>query len=54
MVMVFDKNGEQISEYQGHYDEVKEGILRDAPPDAIFAHGFTRVGELRKVPKEEW
>jgi len=50
MVMVFDKEGEQIPKYQGQYEKVKESILADAPPDTIFALGFTDAGELRKVP----
>ena len=54
MVVVVDEEGEQIPEYQGQYEEVKQSILKDAPPDAIFAHGFTNSGELRKVPREEW
>ncbi len=54
MVVVFYEEEEQIPEYQGQYEEVKESILRDAPPDAIFAHGFTDFGELRKVPREDW
>ena len=54
IVMVFDKKGEQIPEYQGHHEEVEEIILRDAPPDAVFSHGFTDAGELQKVPREEW
>ncbi len=54
MVMVFDEEGEQIPEYQGQYEEVKERILKDAPPDAVFTHGFTDAGELRKVSREEW
>ncbi len=54
MVMVFDKRGEQIPEYQGQYEEVKESISRDALPDTIFALGFTDAGELRKVLPEEW
>jgi len=54
MVMVFDKWGEQIPEYQGQYEKVKESILRDALPNTIFALGFTDVGELREVPREEW
>ena len=28
MIMVFDKKGEQIPEYQGQYEDVKEKILR--------------------------
>ncbi len=54
MVMVFDKEGEQIPRYQGQYEKVKESILEDALPDTIFAHGFTDAGELLKVPREEW
>ena len=54
MVMVFNKKGEQVPKYQGQYEEVKGSILRDAPPDAVFAHGFTDDGELRKVLPEEW
>ena len=54
MVMVFDKRGEQIPEYQGQYEEVKGSILTDALPDTIFTLGFTDAGGLRKVPREEW
>ena len=54
MVMVFDKNGEQIPEYQGRYREVRQSILRDAPAEAMFAHGVTDAGELQEVSREEW
>lgn len=54
MVMVFDENGEQIPKYQGKYEGIKESILKYAPPDTIFAHGFTDAGELLKVSREEW
>ncbi len=54
MVMVFDESGEQIPGYQGRYERVKESILKDASVDAVFAHGFTDTGGLRKIPKEEW
>ena len=55
MVMVFDKKGEQIPEYQGQYENVKESILKDAPPDAVFSHGFWDEAELLKVvSREEW
>ena len=54
MVMVFDKTGEQIPNYQGQYEKVKESVLRDAPPETIFALGFTETGELRKVSRDEW
>lgn len=55
MVMVFDKKGEQIPKYQGQYEDVKESILKDAPPDTVFSHGFWDEAELLKVvPREEW
>ena len=54
MVVVFDESGAEIPEYQGQYEEVKKSILKDAPPNALFAHDFTDPGELRKVPREEW
>ena len=54
MVMVFDKKGEQIPKYQGQYEDIKEGILKDAPPDAVFSHCFEDGFELEAVPREEW
>jgi len=54
MVMVFDKRGEQIPEYQGQYQEVKESILKDAPSDTIFGYFPDYEAELRVVPREEW
>ena len=40
MVIVFDAVGEQIPEYQGQYEDVKERILRDAPSGTVFNHWF--------------
>lgn len=54
MVMVFDKEGEQIPEYQGQYQEVKESILKDAPLNAVFGYLSDFEPELGKVPREEW
>ena len=54
MVMVFDKEGEQIPKYQGQYRKVKEDITKDAPPEVVFAHGIAHDGELQKVTREEW
>ena len=54
MVMVFDKQGEQIPEYQGQYAEVKESILKDAPPNAVFGCLCDLEPELRRVPRGEW
>jgi len=54
MVIVFDKKGEQVPEYQGRYGVVRESILKDAPLDTVFANGFTEATELRKVSREAW
>ena len=54
IVMVFDKEGEQIPEYQGQYEAVKESVLKDAPLDTVFGCLCDYEPELRKVPREEW
>lgn len=54
MVIVFDEEGEQIPAYQGQYEAVRESILQDAPPDAIFGYLCDFEPELRKIPREEW
>ena len=54
MVMVFDKEGEQIPEYQGHYQEVKGKILRDAPLNTVFGYFHPNENELEIIPREEW
>ncbi len=54
MVMVFNVNGEQIPEYQGQYEEVKEKILKDAPQNTIFGCFPNCEAELKIVPMEEW
>lgn len=54
MVMVFDEEGEQIPEYQGQYEIVKEGILKDAPLNVIFGYLCDFEPELRKITREEW
>ena len=54
MVMVFDERGEQLPEYQGHYDEVREAILADAPAGSVFNHWFGRALEPQAVPGESW
>jgi len=54
MVMVFDENGEQIPEYQGQYEEVKERILKDAPPETIFGLWLDYDADVQTVSREEW
>ena len=54
MVMVFDNKGEQIPEYQGQYEEVKGGILKDAPLSAVFGYFPECENELKIVSREKW
>ena len=54
LVMIFDEAGEQVTEYQGKYEDVKENILKDAPTDTIFAHWFECDAEPETVLREEW
>jgi len=53
MVMVFDENGEQMPEYQGRYEEVKDKILADAPQGARFFRAVWMVSG-GEIPREEW
>ena len=54
MVMVFDKDGEQIHEYQGYYEDVKERIITDAPAGSVFNHWFGHEFEPEIVTAETW
>ena len=54
MVMVFDENEEQIPEYQGRYEEMKERILKDAPPETIFGCWLDYETDIKTVSREEW
>lgn len=54
MVMVFDRKGEQITEYQGPYEEVKESILKEAPHDAVFCHALDNAAGLKNVARHVW
>ena len=54
MVMVFDNKGEQIPEYQGYYEDVKDKILADAPEGTLFNHWFNRDLEPEVVTGESW
>ena len=54
IVVVFDERGEQIPEYQGQYEEVKEKILKDATLNAVFSYLPDYKTELHIVPREKW
>jgi len=53
-VFVFDDKGKELSEYQGQYGNVKERILKDAPPEAIFVHWFSYAIRPHFLSREEW
>ena len=52
--MVFDENGEQLSEYQGNYDKVKQRIFANASPDTKYIHWFGEAAEPKTVSVEHW
>jgi hypothetical protein len=54
MVMVFDDKGEQIPEYQGQYDDVREKILADVPAEVVFKHWFGNSPEPEAVGVKSW
>lgn len=54
MVMVFDEEGEQMPEYQGYYDEVKERIRADAAGGSVFNHWFGNSLQPEVVAGEAW
>ncbi len=53
-VMVFDAGGEQIPEYQGQYEEVRETIMRDATPATVFFHWFDYADKPEAVSRAGW
>ena len=54
MVMVFDEEGEQIPEFQGYYDDVKDGILANASGGAVFNHWFELSPRPEVVSPDAW
>ena len=54
MVMVFDEWGEQMPEYQGRYDDVREMIVANAAAGSVFNHWFGISPKPEKVPADRW
>jgi len=54
MVLVFDDDEEQIPEYEGWYQQVRELILSDAPQEAVFGYWFNYESDITTLPREEW
>lgn len=53
-VMVFDDRGEQMTVHQGQYDDVKEKIFKEAPPEAVFLHWLGSDAIPETVSREDW
>jgi hypothetical protein len=53
MVMVFDDDGQQLPEYQGHVARVRARILRDAGDDAEFFSGVWRAHTVQPIERED-
>ena len=54
LVIVLDENGEQIPEYQGYYNDVKESILRDTSSDTVFSYFYDTEPRFKIVLREDW
>ena len=54
MVMVFDERGEQMPEYQGRYDDVREMIVANAAAGSVFNHWFGCSQQPESLPVERW
>ncbi len=50
-VMVFNREGKQMPNYQGVYLDVRDKILKDAPKDTEFSRGDWGIGE-KTIPRE--
>lgn len=54
LVMVFDEKGEEIPEYQGNYDYVKDRIIADATGESVFNHWFGHSMKPHVINPERW
>ena len=54
MVLVFDENGEELPEYQGYYNNVKDRIMADARANSVFNHWFGHSIKPEGVVLEAW
>ena len=54
MVIVFDDNSEQMTEYQGWYEDVRGRVLSDASAGTVFNHWFGLSLEPEVAAEENW
>ena len=53
-VLVFDGKGDQLPEYQGQYEEVKDKIQKAASTGTVFNHWYGYTVEPERVSRENW
>ena len=53
-VMVFDDRGEQMTAYQGQYDDVREKVLEHASLGAVFVNWCGSDAIREAVSREDW
>ena len=53
-VLVFDGKGDQLPEYQGQYEEVKDKIQKAASTGTVFNHWFGYSLEPEVLPRNNW
>ena len=54
MVIAFDEQGNQMTEYQGPYEEVKEKIIADLGAEAAYIHWFGISSKPDIVSRINW
>jgi hypothetical protein len=54
MVMVFDEHGEEIPEYQGSYNCVRDKIMADATEESVFNHWFGHSFKPHMTNPDNW
>ena len=54
MVIAFDEQGNQMSDYQGRYEEVKRKIITDTGTEVAFINWFGVSPEPDVVSKINW
>ena len=53
-VIVFDKEGEHLHQYDGKFQLVRDTVLADCAPDAEFYITRWGQGNFEKVTREDW
>jgi hypothetical protein len=54
MVITFDEQGNQLTEYQGRYEDVKKKILADTGTESAFINWFGVSPKADIVEKVDW